>query len=117
MIEAVNSALATAQVVKAEAVSSAVKNYASNPEKIQEVTPAPYTSTKIRFDIDFDRAVLEFRDTYTGDVVSQTPSENQLKAYRKTTTDTTVDVKDARAEQQGAEVKAQAQKAEADLEA
>lgn len=103
MIEAVNSALASAQVVKAEVANSAVKNYASNPEQTQAVTPAPYTSTKIRFDIDFDKAVLEFRDTFTGDVVSQTPSENQLKAYRKPTTDATIDVRDARAAQ-GAEV-------------
>lgn len=55
---------------------------------------APYISPKIRLDVDFDRAVLEFRSTETGDIVSQTPSKQQLQAYRKSTQDTTLDVRD-----------------------
>ena len=121
MIEAVNSALASAGTVKAE-VSNALapKSYASNPDRIQEVSPAPYTSTKIRFDNDFDKAVLEFRDTDTGNVVSQTPSKQQLQAYRKSTTDSTIEVKDARAAQDAEATKQEAkvaEKAEADVEA
>lgn len=95
MIEAVNSALASGTAVKAtqEQVSPA-RSYAANPGKIQEVAVAPYISPKIRFDVDFDKAVLEFRSAETGDIVSQTPSKQQLQAYRKSTQDTTLDVRD-----------------------
>ncbi len=95
MIEAVNSALASSTVLKGaqEQVSSA-KSFAANPGKIQDVAPAPYLSPKVRIDVDFDKAVLEFRSADTGDIVAQTPSKAQLQAYRKSTTDTTLDVRD-----------------------
>lgn len=113
MIEAVNSALASAGTIKAEvSTTSAPKSYASNPDRIQEVVPAPYTSTKIRFDTDFDKAVLEFRETETGNVVSQTPSKQQLQAYRKTTTDATIEVRDARAAQDAEATKEEAKAAQ-----
>ena len=115
MIEAVNSALASAGTVKAEVSNaSAPKSYASNPERIQEVSPAPYTSTQIRVDNDFDKAVLEFRDTDTGRVVSQVPSKQQLQAYRKTTTDATIEVRDARAAQRAEATKEEAKAANVD---
>lgn len=100
MIEAVNSALAAGTAVKGaqESVSPA-RSYAANPGKVQEAAIAPYLSTKIRMDNDFDKAVLEFRSTETGDVLSQTPSKQQLQAYRKSTTDATIDVADARGAQ------------------
>ena len=100
MIEAVNSALANGVAAKGaqESVSSA-RSYAANPGKVQEVVIAPYISPKVRMDTDFDKAVLEFRSAETGDVIGQTPSKQQLQAYRKSTTDATIDVEDAKAAQ------------------
>lgn len=98
MIEAVNSALAAGTAIKgAQEQVSSVKSFASNPGKIQEVAPAPYISPKVRIDVDFDKAVLEFRSAETGDIVAQTPSKQQLQAYRKATTDATIEVRDAQA--------------------
>lgn len=100
MIEAVNSALANGVAAKGaqESVSPA-RSYAANPGKVQEVAIAPYISPKVRMDVDFDKAVLEFRSAETGDIIGQTPSKQQLQAYRKSTTDATIDVEDARAAQ------------------
>lgn len=96
MIEAVNSALANSVVTRGEAVQAApTSNYAANPERIQQVAPAPYLSTKIRLDNEFDKAVLEFREAETGDVISQTPTKQQLQAYRHTS-DGSVDVQVAK---------------------
>lgn len=106
MIEAVNSALTTGTATKGaqEQVSSA-KSFAANPERTQEVVSAPYISPKVRLDVDFDKAILEFRSAETGDIVAQTPSKAQLQAYRKSTTDATIEVRDARAAQAKAEAK------------
>lgn len=101
MIEAVNSALANSVATRGEVVqASSTNSFAANPERIQAVAPAPYLTTKVRMDNDFDRAVLEFREAETGDVISQTPTEQQLQAYRKQTTDATIEVRDAQSAQQ-----------------
>jgi len=83
MIEAVNSVLSNASLTKGAAEQqSAVKSYASNPERVQEVAQAPYVSPYISVDSSSNRAVLQIRDSDTGDVVRQFPTEGQLKAYR-----------------------------------
>ncbi len=66
----------------AEQVAS-VRSYAANPEKIQEAAQAPYISPYIHVDVDFDRAVLQIRDSDTGDVVRQFPSESELESRRR----------------------------------
>ena len=97
MIEAVNSALANSVVARGEvAQASTANSYVANPGRIQQVAPAPYLSTKIRLDNEFDRAILEFREAETGDVISQTPTKQQLQAYRQSSTDATITVQDAR---------------------
>ncbi len=104
MIEAVNSALANNVVARGEAVqASTVNSYAANPERIQQVTPAPYLSTRIRLDNEFDKAILEFREAETGDVISQTPTKQQLQAYRQSN-DSIIDVQNARQAQSQAEI-------------
>ncbi len=83
MIEAVNSVLANASLVRgAVEQQSAAKSYAANPEKVQEVAQAPYVSPYISVDRQSNKAVLQIRDSDTGDVVRQFPTEGQLKAYR-----------------------------------
>ncbi len=79
MLEAVNSVLQTSPLTKAtaERVSTA-ESYASNPDKVQKVAQAPYVSPYIHVDLTFDTAVLQIRDSDTGDVLTQFPSESRL---------------------------------------
>lgn len=83
MIEAVNSVLSNASVIRVAAEQqSTVRSYAANPERIQEAAKAPYLSQHIALDGRSNKAVLQIRDTDTGDVLRQFPTEGQLKAYR-----------------------------------
>lgn len=83
MIEAVNSVLSNASLTRgATAQPSAERIVSANPEKVQERAQAPYVSPYISVDKASNRAVLQIRDSDTGDVVRQFPTEGQLKAYR-----------------------------------
>jgi len=83
MIEAVNSVLsnsaATRQAVEQQ---STVRSLAANPDRTQEVVRAPFVSPYISLDRNSNRAVLQIRDSETGDVLRQYPTETQLRAYR-----------------------------------
>lgn len=84
MIEGTNSVLATAQIVRGAAEQSSVaRSFAANPDRAQEVPAgprAPYISPYIFVDVNFDKAVLQIRDSDTGDVLRQFPSESTLEA-------------------------------------
>ncbi len=83
MIEAVNSVLSNAAVTSRVAEQqSTARSYAANPEKIQEVAKTPYVSPYISIDRNSNKAILQIRDSDTGDVVNQYPTEGQLKAYQ-----------------------------------
>lgn len=83
MIEAVNSVLSNASATRAVVEQQATtRSYAANPEKIQEAAKTPYVSPYISIDRNYNKAVLQIRDSDTGDVVRQFPTEGQLKAYR-----------------------------------
>lgn len=83
MIEAVNSVLSNANVTRVAAEQlSTTRSFVANPEKTQEVARAPYVSPHISIDRSYNRAVLQIRDSETGDVVRQFPTEGQLRAYR-----------------------------------
>jgi len=85
MIEAVNSVLSNASASRGIADQQATtRSYAANPEKTQEAAKAktPYVSPYISIDRGSNKAVLQIRDSNTGDVVRQFPTEGQLKAYR-----------------------------------
>lgn len=84
MIEAVKSTLAAAPVLQRglEQASNA-RSFAANPDKVQEVVEAPYVSPNVRVDNNAKIAILEFRDSVTGDVLAQIPSEAQLEAYKR----------------------------------
>ena len=84
MIEAVNSTVSNATLVRGVAEQQSVaRSFAANPERIQEIPKAPFISPYIRVDTNFDKAVLLIRDSDTGDVIRQFPSESQLEAYRR----------------------------------
>lgn len=84
MIEAVNSVISNAAYTKAAIEQQSVaQSFAANPDRVQVVPQAPYISPYVRMDINYDRAVLQLRDSATGDVVRQIPTESQLEAYKR----------------------------------
>ncbi len=82
MIEAVNSVISNAPILRAASVqidSSQVAAAAEvAPSGEQPVPQAPYVSPYIRVDNDYNKAVLQIRDSDTGDVIRQFPSETRL---------------------------------------
>lgn len=82
MIEAVNSVLATAPLIRGNTDQQS-RTFAANPDKVQEAPQAPYISPHVHLDVDRDVAVLQIRDSETGDVVRQIPSEPMLDAMRR----------------------------------
>mgnify|MGYP000642751820 CR=1 FL=1 len=86
MIEAVNSVLSNAQFLRESAgKADAARSLAANPERTQEIAApkAPYISPYISVDVNFDTAVLQIRDSNTGDVVNQYPSESRLQQRQR----------------------------------
>lgn len=92
MIEAVNSVLSNAPYTKAVVEQQSTANsFAANPARVQQASlQAPYISLYIKVDTNFDKAVLQIRDSDTGDVVRQIPTESQLEAYRRAQTSNAV---------------------------
>jgi len=83
MIEAVNSVLSNASSTRtAVEQQSTTRTTAVNPDKIQETARTPFVSPYISLDRSSNRAILQIRDSDTGDVVRQYPTESQLRAYR-----------------------------------
>lgn len=84
MIEAVNSVLSNTSLTRGVASQqSTSRSLSANPERVQETAvQAPYVSPYISVDSQSNKAVLQIRDSDTGDVVRQFPTEGQLKAYR-----------------------------------
>lgn len=80
MLEAVNSVLQTAPLVRGnvEQVSTS-DSYAANPSRVQKVAQAPYVSPYIVVDIDHNKAILQIRDSETGDVVRSFPTDQSLE--------------------------------------
>jgi hypothetical protein len=84
MIEAVNSTVASAALLRGNTEQvSVARSLAANPEKTQEAAPAPqapFVSPYIYVDVNYNKAVLQIRDSDTGDVLKQFPSETTLRA-------------------------------------
>lgn len=89
MIEAVNSSVASASVLRASVgqISAArtVDVAPSAPVRAASVdTPqVPYISPYISVDPNYNKAVLQIRDSDTGDVVQQFPTESRLAEIRR----------------------------------
>lgn len=91
MIEAVNSVVSNAPALRGSAEQASVaRSLAANPLRVQEValsapeTPkAPYISPYISLDYNYDRAVLQIRDSDTGEVQDQFPTESRLAEQQR----------------------------------
>ena len=81
MLEAVNSVLSNAPLLKASQESS-VKS-ASQVERSDYVTvkSANYSSRNVELDIGSPRPILEIRDVSTGASLKRFPTEGQIRAY------------------------------------
>ncbi len=85
MIEAVNSAVANASLIRANGDQSQQARLSSiasssNTEDGVELQLAPYVSPFIEMDTNFNKAVLQIRDSSTGEVQRQFPSETTMRA-------------------------------------
>ena len=84
MIEAVNSVLSNVPASRGPVEQqSTARSLSANPERTQEAARTPFVSPAISIDKQSNRAVIQIRDSDTGDVVRQFPTEGQLKAYRQ----------------------------------
>ncbi len=87
MIEGINATVANAAVIRPQDGGSNpsaqnVKTGASS-DGIASTPKAPYISPHIEVDVNYDKAVLQIRDSSTGDVVRQFPSESRLQELRR----------------------------------
>ena len=80
MIEAVNSVLANASLSRGSAVQ--VSTSARINLEAPAAPKAPYTSPRIALDTNANRAVIQIRDSDTGDVLTQFPSESRIRAIQ-----------------------------------
>lgn len=92
MIEAVNSTIVNATIVRGVAEqmdSSSVSPVATVlPASGSDAAPSapqePFVSPCIAVDLSFNKPVLQIRDTQTGDVKRQFPTENQMASIAST---------------------------------
>ena len=74
MIEAVSSSLVSTQLLRGSVGSVDT----SPPAAVREAPKAPYISPHISIDVAHNKAVLQIRDSDTGDVQQQFPTESRL---------------------------------------
>ena len=80
MLEAVNSVLQSAPIVRVNAEqSSTLDSFAVNPDRVQKVSQAPYLSPYFSIDAVDSQVVLQIRDPQTGKVLQSYPSETNLQ--------------------------------------
>jgi len=84
MIEAIKSTLALSVTTKNTVQqNSTAKSLSANPDKTQEVAKVPYVSPYIRVEQETGKAVLQIRDSDTGNIRYEFPTKNQIEAYKK----------------------------------
>ncbi|MDH5722203.1 MAG: hypothetical protein OEY94_02640 [Alphaproteobacteria bacterium] len=86
MVDAVNAAISSVSTLPAasrEAAVVASSILAADSSSVVSMPQAPYVSPYIHVDLNFDTAVLQIRDSDTGDVVEQFPSESRLQQLRR----------------------------------
>ena len=82
MIEAGNSVIANASLVRA-GTGQGGSERAEIPRSEIEVPKAPYISPYIAINNTYNKAVLQIRDSETGDVLTQFPSESRMRARQQ----------------------------------
>lgn len=85
MIEAVNAVVSNAQILRSMAEQvSATQNLSANPARIQTAAvSAPYLSPHVDFNGGNSKPIFVVRDSSSGEVIKQFPSEAQIRAYNK----------------------------------
>lgn len=84
MIEAVKSTIAASAALKSGLEqSSPARAFAADPGMTASTPAAPYVSPTVRVDVNTKVAILEFKESDTGEVIMQVPSERQLSAYKE----------------------------------
>lgn len=83
MLEAVNSSLLNSGNLKV-ASSKAAQQKVEVPEAdFSSLKMDPYLSRNVEFQNDLSRAIVQIRDTSTGNTVKQFPTESQIQAYKQ----------------------------------
>jgi hypothetical protein len=83
MIEAIKSTVANSALLRGSVEqSSTLNSFAANPDKVQQVSQAPYVSPTVRIDVNSKIAILEFREAVSGEVIAQIPSEQAIRTYK-----------------------------------
>ncbi|NBX65982.1 MAG: hypothetical protein EBQ96_03195 [Proteobacteria bacterium] len=83
MIEAVKSTVANSTLLKGSVEQpSTLNSYAANPDKLQVTSQTPYVSPTVRIDVNTKIAILEYRESVSGEVLAQIPSEQAIRSYR-----------------------------------
>lgn len=84
MIEGINSSIATASLLRpiVEQETNA-RGQSASVEPVQRLPQAPYVSPYLFVDNANNKVILQIRDSESGDVVRQIPSDSQIRAYSK----------------------------------
>ena len=82
MLEAVNSVISNAPFLRPNAEQASSARIALD-EATVSAPQAPYVSPYIHVNNDYNKAVLQIRDSDTGDVLKQFPSEQTLAARQR----------------------------------
>lgn len=83
MIEAVKSTVANSAHLRGSVEqTSTLNSFAANPDKLQIASQAPYVSPTVRVDVNTKIAILEFRESVSGEVLAQIPSEQAIRSYK-----------------------------------
>lgn len=85
MIEAVNAVVSNAQVLRSMAEQTAsTQNLSANPARIQTAAiSAPYLSPHVDYNGGNSKPIFVVRDSASGEVIKQFPSEAQIRAYNR----------------------------------
>ena len=81
MITPITSRPDNAAVQALEARPTTVQADTTRDPMERELAKATYFSPVVKIDVDTQKAVLQYRDSQTGDVERQYPSKERLKAY------------------------------------
>ncbi|MAQ71485.1 MAG: hypothetical protein CL565_04745 [Alphaproteobacteria bacterium] len=111
MLEAVNSSLLNSGNLKVASPKAAQQKVEVPEADFSSIKIDPYLSRNVEFQNDLSRAIVQIRDTSTGNTVKQFPTESQIQAYKQISSPPketpSVDFKDVEAK---VEVRAEPQK-------
>ena len=79
MFEAVNSVVSNAPLLRGNSDKISIASLAADQNQQAAAPKAPYISPYIFVDPTFDKAVIQIRNSDTGDVLSQFPSKGTLE--------------------------------------